>query len=43
MPGLYVAAGWLLTKTRRWPRVKVLWVLSVLAAAVLAYPFTPLP
>jgi predicted membrane-bound dolichyl-phosphate-mannose-protein mannosyltransferase len=43
MPGLYVAAGWLLTKTRRWPRVKVLWFLSVLAAAVLAYPFTPLP
>jgi predicted membrane-bound dolichyl-phosphate-mannose-protein mannosyltransferase len=43
MPGLYAAAAWLLTKTRRWPRVKALWVVSVLAAAVVAYPFTPLP
>jgi dolichyl-phosphate-mannose-protein mannosyltransferase len=43
MPGLYVAAAWLLTTVNRWPRIAALWVTCVIAAAVVAYPLTPLP
>ena len=43
MPGLYAAVAWLLTRLTRWPRLTLLWAASVLAAAVVAYPFTPLP
>ena len=43
MPGLYAAVAWLLPRLTRWPRLTLLWALCVLAAAVIAYPFTPLP
>jgi len=43
MPGLYAAVAWLLPRVTRWPRLTVLWAVSVLVAAVVAYPFTPLP
>jgi len=43
MPGFYVAAAWLLTTINRWPRMTALWVICVIAAAVIAYPLTPLP
>jgi hypothetical protein len=46
MPGIYVAIAYLLSKVwrlRRWPlsALIVLWVLGVLVAAVLLYPFVP--
>jgi predicted membrane-bound dolichyl-phosphate-mannose-protein mannosyltransferase len=43
MPGVYVAVAGLLPKTRRWPRLTAVWIVLVVAAAVVAYPFTPLP
>jgi len=43
MPGLYLAAVWLLTRVRPRPRLFALWAVGVLVAAVIAYPLTPLP
>ena len=43
MPGLYLAAAWMLTRINRWPRLTAAWVLCVVASAVIAYPLTPLP
>ncbi len=43
MPGLYAAVAWLLPRLTRWPRLTLLWAVCVLAAAVITYPFTPLP
>jgi predicted membrane-bound dolichyl-phosphate-mannose-protein mannosyltransferase len=43
MPALYVAVAWLLPRLLRWPRLTLLWAVCVVAAAVIAYPFTPLP
>ena len=43
MPGLYAAVAWLLPRLTRWPRLTLLWAACVLLAAVIAYPFTPLP
>jgi hypothetical protein len=43
MPGLYVAASWLMLGTRRLGRLKVAWVAGVVVAVVVMYPFTPLP
>jgi dolichyl-phosphate-mannose-protein mannosyltransferase len=43
MPALYVAVAWLLPRLLRWPRLTLLWFACVLAAAVIAYPLTPLP
>lgn len=43
MPGMYVAGAWLVTRLRRHMWLVWIWVISVLAAAVLLYPFTPLP
>ena len=43
MPGLYAAVAWLLPRLRRWPRLTLLWAVCVLVAAMIAYPFTPLP
>ena len=43
MPGLYVAAAWALTTINRWPRLTAVWVLLVIATAVVTYPLTPLP
>lgn len=43
MPGLYAAVAWLMPRLLSWPRLTWLWVGCVAAAAVIAYPFTPLP
>ena len=43
MPGLYAAIAWLLPRLTRWPRLLLLWAACVVAAAVIAYPLTPLP
>jgi predicted membrane-bound dolichyl-phosphate-mannose-protein mannosyltransferase len=43
MPGLYLAAVWLVELLRAGPRLTAAWALTVLAAAVIAYPLTPLP
>ena len=43
MPGLYVAAAWALTTINRWQRLTAVWVLLVIATAVVTYPLTPLP
>jgi dolichyl-phosphate-mannose-protein mannosyltransferase len=43
MPGLYGAIAWLLPRLRRWPRWTAAWAATVLVAAVITYPLTPLP
>ena len=43
MPGLYAAAAWLVTRFSYRPRLIAVWVATVLIAAVITYPFTPLP
>jgi predicted membrane-bound dolichyl-phosphate-mannose-protein mannosyltransferase len=43
MPGIYIAAAWLAARFRRHPRLLGVWIGTVLVAAVLAYPLTPLP
>jgi predicted membrane-bound dolichyl-phosphate-mannose-protein mannosyltransferase len=43
MPGLYLAAAGVLATINRRPRLTAVWVLCVIAAAVIAYPLTPLP
>ena len=43
MPGLYVAAAWLVARLRRRPRLIAVWAGTVLVAAAIAYPLTPLP
>jgi predicted membrane-bound dolichyl-phosphate-mannose-protein mannosyltransferase len=43
MPGLYAAAAWLCARFRYRPRLIAVWVATVLIAAVVAYPLTPLP
>ena len=43
MPGVYAAIAWLLPRLRRWPRLTLLWAGCIVAAAVIAYPLTPLP
>jgi len=42
MPGMYAAAAWLLPRLCRWPRLTAVWIACVVAAAVIAYPLTPL-
>jgi predicted membrane-bound dolichyl-phosphate-mannose-protein mannosyltransferase len=49
MPGLYIAAAWLVAQLYRRPRsigVRIgtgIWIGTVVAAAAIAYPLTPLP
>lgn len=43
LPGMYVGAAWLLSASRRRPRLTAAWIAAVVAAAVVAYPLTPLP
>jgi 4-amino-4-deoxy-L-arabinose transferase-like glycosyltransferase len=43
MPGLYLAAVWLATALSAHRRLLVAWAVTVLLAAVIAYPLTPLP
>jgi hypothetical protein len=43
MPGLYLLAVWLLRRMASRPRLVALWWMSVVVAAVIAYPLTPLP
>jgi hypothetical protein len=42
MPGMYVAAAWLVRRLRRYVWLVSIWVVGVIAALVLLYPFTPL-
>ncbi len=43
MPGMYLAAAWVAWRLRRHGWVVGVWVVCVVAAAVVLYPFTPLP
>jgi predicted membrane-bound dolichyl-phosphate-mannose-protein mannosyltransferase len=43
MPGMYIAAAWLLPRLWRRRRLISAWIAAVVLAAVIAYPFTPLP
>jgi general stress protein CsbA len=43
MPGMYLAAAWVAWRLRRHGWVIGIWVVCVAAAAVVLYPFTPLP
>jgi predicted membrane-bound dolichyl-phosphate-mannose-protein mannosyltransferase len=43
MPGVYLAAAWLAARVRTHSKLLGAWVATVVLAAVLAYPFTPLP
>jgi dolichyl-phosphate-mannose--protein O-mannosyl transferase len=43
MPAVYLAAADLAYRARRYRKLLGLWILLVLAAAVVMYPFTPLP
>ena len=43
MPGMYMAVAWLLPKLWRWRKLSAAWMASLVVAAVIAYPLTPLP
>lgn len=43
MPGMYLAAAWMAWRLRRYRWLLGLWLVCVAAAAVVLYPFTPLP
>ncbi len=43
MPGLYLAAAWLAARLLRYWWLLALWIACVAAAAIVFYPFTPLP
>jgi hypothetical protein len=43
MPGMYLVAAWVASRLRRYGWVLGIWVVCVAAAAVVLYPFTPLP
>jgi Dolichyl-phosphate-mannose-protein mannosyltransferase len=43
MPGMYLAGAWLAARLRRHTWLIAGWVVCVAAAAVVLYPFTPLP
>jgi 4-amino-4-deoxy-L-arabinose transferase-like glycosyltransferase len=43
MPGMYLAAVWLALRLRSHRRLLAAWALTVLIAAAIAYPLTPLP
>jgi hypothetical protein len=43
MPSLYLAGAWLVHRLRRHVWLTAVWATGVVAAAVVLYPFTPLP
>ncbi len=43
MPGIYLVVAYLVWRARRYRKLVALWMMTVLAAAVVMYPFTPLP
>jgi predicted membrane-bound dolichyl-phosphate-mannose-protein mannosyltransferase len=43
LPGIYIAVGRLLERNWRHRRIVALWAAAVVIAAVVMYPFTPLP
>jgi 4-amino-4-deoxy-L-arabinose transferase-like glycosyltransferase len=43
MPGLYAAAAWIAARARRHPRLIGVWIGTVVIAAAITYPLTPLP
>jgi hypothetical protein len=42
MPGMYVAGAWLISRLRRQVWLVSIWAVTVVAAVVLLFPFTPL-
>jgi uncharacterized protein involved in exopolysaccharide biosynthesis len=43
LPGIYIAVARLLERNWRHRRIITLWAAAVVIAAVVMYPFTPLP
>jgi dolichyl-phosphate-mannose--protein O-mannosyl transferase len=43
MPGIYMSASYLAWRARRYRRLLAIWWLVVISAAVVLWPFTPLP
>ncbi|MFL5831615.1 MAG: hypothetical protein ACJ76X_16995 [Solirubrobacteraceae bacterium] len=43
MPGIYLGAAYVVWRARRYRRLRVLWWVVVIGAAIVMYPFTPLP
>jgi hypothetical protein len=43
MPGMYAAVAWLLPTVWRGRRLTAAWIASVVVAAAITYPLTPLP
>ena len=43
MPGLYASAAWLAARASHRPKLIALWAGTVIVAAAIAYPLTPLP
>jgi hypothetical protein len=43
MPGIYLVVSDLVWRCRRYRKLVGVWVLLVVAAAIVMYPFTPLP
>ena len=43
MPGIYLAVAYAVWRARRYRKLIGAWMVTVLAAAVVMYPFTPLP
>ena len=43
MPGVYLVVADLVARLRARPRLRVAWIVAVAVAAIVMYPFTPLP
>jgi hypothetical protein len=43
MPGIYLAASYVAWRARRYRRLLAVWSVVVIGAAIVMYPFTPLP
>ena len=43
MPGIYLTVTYVLYRARRYRKLIVLWAGTVLAAAIVMYPLTPIP
>jgi dolichyl-phosphate-mannose--protein O-mannosyl transferase len=43
MPGIYLGAAYVVWRARRYRRLRAVWWIVVVGAAIVMYPFTPLP
>jgi hypothetical protein len=43
MPGIYLSAAYVIWRARRYRRLLAVWWVVVIGAAIVMYPFTPLP